>query len=718
MAGAAAILRPGRNCWRVAHAARASFLIDAEAYFAAFRAAAVRAERSIFVVGWDVDSRTALAPAAPDDGWPATLGDFLDALARRRAALHIHVLGWDFAMLYALERELAPIYTLGWRTHRRLHFHLDDRHPVGASHHQKIVVIDDALAFVGGLDLTIRRWDTSAHRPDEPRRVDPSGVPYAPFHDVQIMVDGEAAAALGELARTRWRRATDGEPHAPPRAPGGDPWPDAIRSDAADVEVGIARTEPPYGEREGVEEVKRLYLDAIADARRSIYVENQYFTSAAIADALAARLDEPDGPEIVVVSRLRGGGWLEENTMAVLRARLVRRLRGADRHGRLRVYCPTQAGLGEACINLHAKLMIVDDRLVRIGSANLANRSMGLDTECDLAIEASEPRVAQAIAALRARLLAEHLGTAPEEVVRELDRRGSLVAAIEALRGGARSLAPLDAEIAPQLDALVPDADVIDPERPVDPEEIVEELVPPAEQPRAGKRVLLFAALVVGLALLAAAWRWGPLAEWLDRERLAEAGAAIRGSALAPLWVLGAYVVASLTALPITLLILATAVVFGPFAAFAYALAGALGGAVLGFGIGHALGRDAVRRLAGARLNDLSRRLGRRGVLAVMAVRVLPVAPFTVVNLVAGASHIRLRDFALGTVLGMAPGIAAVSVFADRLLAALHEPSTATLVGLAVVVAAIVAGAVAVRRWIRRRSAGAGRSDAAAPGGA
>ncbi|MCZ7563465.1 MAG: VTT domain-containing protein [Burkholderiales bacterium] len=613
-----------------------------------------------------------------------------------------------------------PIYTLGWRTHRRLHFHLDGRHPVGASHHQKIVVIDDALAFVGGLDLTVRRWDTPAHRADEPRRVDPAGEPYAPFHDVQIMVDGEAAAALGELARTRWRRATGGEPHPAPCAPAADPWPDTIRPDVTDVEVGIARTAPPYREREGVEEVKRLYLDAIRAARRSIYIENQYFTSAAVADALAARLAEPDGPQIVVVSRLRGGGWLEENTMAVLRARLVRRLRETDRHGRLRVYCPTQAGLGEACINLHAKLMIVDDRLVRVGSANLANRSMGLDTECDLAIEANEPRVAEAIAALRTRLLAEHLGAPPDDVADALARCGSLVAAIEALRGGARSLAPLDAEIDPQVDALVPDANVIDPEKPVDPEEIVEELVPPAEQPRAGARIAAFAALVVGIALLAAAWRWGPLAEWLDRERLAEAGAAIRGSALAPVWVLGAYAVAALTALPITLLIVATAVVFGPLAAFAYALAGALGGAMLGFGIGHWLGRDAVRRLAGARLNDLSRRLGRRGVLAVVAVRVLPVAPFTVVNLVAGASHIRLRDFVLGTVLGMAPGIAAVSVFADRLLAALHEPSTATLVTLVFVVAAIVAGAVAVRRWLRRRSAGSGigRSDAAEPGGA
>jgi len=225
------ILDAGRNCWRVARAGRVAFLVDGEAYFAAFRAAAARARHSIFVVGWDVDSRTALVGDAAADGLPATLGDYLDALARRRRTLRIHVLDWDFAMLYALERELLPIYTLGWQTHRRLRFRLDDHHPLGASHHQKIVVVDDALAFVGGIDLTIRRWDTPEHRPDEPRRVDPSGDPYPPFHDVQVMVDGDAAAALGELARERWRRATGRDPRGLAERSDDDPWPTGVEPD-------------------------------------------------------------------------------------------------------------------------------------------------------------------------------------------------------------------------------------------------------------------------------------------------------------------------------------------------------------------------------------------------------------------------------------------------------------------------------------------------------
>lgn len=698
-----AILRAGDNCWRLAHADRVAFLIDGAAYFAAFRAAAERAQRSILIAGWDVDSRTTLVHDDDSGDLPVTLGDVLDALVRRRKALQIHVVSWDFAMLYALEREFLPIYALGWRTHARMHFHLDDGHPVGASHHQKIVVVDDAVAFVGGLDLTIRRWDTPEHRPGDPRRVDPAGDPYAPFHDVQMMVDGAAAVALGDLARERWQRATGNELGKVESQAVHDPWPAGVAPDATDVNVAIARTEPRYAGRREVQEVKQLYLDAIAAARHSIYLENQYFTSAAVGDALAARLAEPDGPEIVVVSRLRGGGWLEQSTMGVLRARLARRLRDVDRHDRLRIYCPDHSGLSEQCIDLHSKVMIVDDRMARIGSANLANRSMGLDTECDLALEATEPRVAHIIVALRNRLLGEHLGVSPAEFGRTLEETGSLIEAIESLRGNARSLAPLDASLDADLDAVVPDAAVIDPERPVDAEELVDEIVPPEEQPHAGKRLTVLALLLVGIAMLAAAWRWGPLAAWVDRDALAHAAAWIRSSAAAPLWILGAYVVASVTAMPITLLIVVTALVFGPIAAFVYALCGSLAGAAAGFVIGQALGRQTIRRIAGARLNRLSRRLGQSGVLAVLAVRVIPVAPFTVVNFVAGASHIRLRDFLFGTALGMAPGIAAVSIFSDRLLAALHDPSPTAVATLVVLAVVIAAGAIGIRWWFARR---------------
>src|SRR5205823_4901455 len=105
--------------------------------------------------------------------------------------------------------EPFPSLKLGWNTPSRVHFRLDNMLPVGASHHQKIIVVDDALAFSGGLDLTIRRWDTSRHAVNDPNRCDPAGQSYRPFHDVQMMVDGDAARVLAELARERWGRVAD-----------------------------------------------------------------------------------------------------------------------------------------------------------------------------------------------------------------------------------------------------------------------------------------------------------------------------------------------------------------------------------------------------------------------------------------------------------------------------------------------------------------------------
>jgi phosphatidylserine/phosphatidylglycerophosphate/cardiolipin synthase-like enzyme/uncharacterized membrane protein YdjX (TVP38/TMEM64 family) len=698
------ILKPGENCWRIERAARAAVLIDGAAYFSAFREAAARARHSIMIAGWDVDSRTDLAPGGTDDGLPRRLGEFLDALVRRRRELQVYVLGWDFSMLYALEREFLPMYSFGWRTHSRVHHHLDDRHAPGGSHHQKIVVIDGALAFVGGIDFAKGRWDTPEHAPENERRRAPEGEPYPPFHDAQMMVDGDAAVAVSELVRKRWETATGHASAGHPRAEA--PWPAPVRPDFEDVDVGIARTVPEYEGEKAVTEVKQLYLDAIEAARESVYFENQYFTSSAVCEAIEARLRGPQAPEFVMVSRKSCDGWLEQETMEVLRARRLRRLRARDAGKRFRAYYPEAPGLGEECIKLHSKLMIVDQQLLRVGSANLNNRSMGLDTECDLAVEARNAAHQRAIAAVRARLVAEHLGAQPEDVAHRIDDKHSLVGAIEALRRqGERTLGEFGAD--ERTDALMPDPEMLDPEKPVDADRLAGELLPQDEQPRAGRRIAIITTVLLAAGGLAAAWRWGPLGDLVDFDALAAWAHSVKNSAMAPLAVIAAFIVGSLVAAPITLLILVTAFVFGTVEGFAYAFVGSILGAAATFWVGRALGRGTVRRLAGGRLNKLSRMLGRRGVLAVVAVRILPVAPFTLVNMVAGASHLRVRDFLLGTALGMLPGITAVVLFSDRLAATVFEPSAANFAWFALALAVIAAVGFALYRGLSKRAAAA-----------
>ncbi len=709
------MLVPGRNCWRIEQATRLAFLVDGEEYFGAVRRALARARHSILILGWDIDSRMRLVPDGANDGLPEPLGEFLNAVVAREPHLSGYVLSWDFAMLYAMEREWLPIYKLDWRTHRRLSFRLDDRHPVGASHHQKVIVVDDALAFVSGYDLTRCRWDTSAHRTADPRRVDHRGEAYPPFHDVGAMVTGDCARALGDLARERWHRATG---HRPPPTPVGDEdvlWPDDVAPVAHDIDVAISRTEPAFAGRAAVTEIRALQLDAIAHARAHLFAENQYFTSRTIADAFAKRITQDDGPEIAVLSPYMQSGWLEISTMGALRARIDHRLREADRHGRYRLYCPTLGWLdhGDGCLNVHSKVMVADDALLIIGSANLSERSLGIDTECNLAIEAGgDPRIAGVIAGLRDRLLAEHLGTTPEAVATAISREGSLHRAIAALaNGNERSLVVIEPRFDPALDALMPDQHVFDPEQPLDPDLVAADLAP--QEVRSGTRARLIgtAAGVAALAIMAVAWRFTPLHEWLALDRLVDIGAAVSEEPWAPLAVLVAYVGAGLVAFPLLVLIAVTALVFGPWLGPVYTIIGATASAALTFGIGRRLGRETVRKLAGKRVNDLSRRLAKRGLIAIAFVRMLPIAPFSIVNVVAGASHIRWSDFLLGTVIGLLPGIVTMTFFVDRAIAALRDPGPDTIGLLALALALIIALAFVLRRMLRGR----GRGDTSAP---
>lgn len=696
------LLRLGYNCWAIARAQRAAFIVDAKDYFEAFYRAALRARRSIVIVGWDFNSQTRLHhdPVAKD-GPPALLGDFLNYLTRRRRGLRIHVLGWDYPVLFAHDRELPPFYGLGgWTPARRVHLRYDDTHPVGASHHQKIVVIDDAIAFSGGIDLTVRRWDCGAHAADDKRRI-AYEKSYPPFHDTMMAVDGEAARRLGELARERWRLATGHRLRSPEVE--SDPWPHELEPSATDVDVGIARTLPPRGELPAVREIEKLYLDMIAAARRTIYIENQYFTAPRIAQALERRLGEPDGPEIVLVLRLLSHGWLEEATMHVLRTRLIQRLQTADRHGRFRVYYPHVPGLPEGnCVDVHSKLLIIDDALLRIGSSNLCNRSMALDTECDLVVEArGQARIAQAIGEFRDKLLAEHLDTQPERVREEIRRAGSVHGAIGAFREQTRTLRQFD-ELPEWPETLLSVASVADPEEPIALETLLserhaEESVA-KDKPAWGK----IAGLVAVVAALMALWRFTPLREVATAEAAIQWAKAFGELWWAPLLLMASYTPACLVMFPRPLITLAAVLAFGPLLGFTYSLLGICASAAVTWWMGRHMRRDTVRRLAGPKLDRMIDVLKKHGLVAMTLLRLVPIAPFAVESIVAGAIGMKLWHVVLGTAIGLLPGTLTTTVFGDAIETAVTGAGEVNwwLVGAAVTL--LAGGAWGVKRWFTR----------------
>jgi phosphatidylserine/phosphatidylglycerophosphate/cardiolipin synthase-like enzyme/uncharacterized membrane protein YdjX (TVP38/TMEM64 family) len=695
------LLREGDTCWRVAEAERVAFLIDGENYFGAVAEALEQARERVFLLGWDFHTDMRLRRGEGE----VELVRYLDALVRRRRGLHVYVLEWDFAMLFAAERQVLPTFRFGTRTHRRLHFALDGNHPPTGSHHEKLVVVDDVVAFTGGLDVTVCRWDSREHRGEDPRRSDPGFPDYGPFHDIGVALEGPVARSLGELARKRWAQATG--KRVPLARSGSSPWPADLAAPLEKVAVGLARTRPAWEGEPACREVEALYLESIRRARHTIYVENQYLTSAAVGDALAERLREREGPEVFLILPEQESGWLESATLGVLRDRLLRRLREADLHDRLVVTHPVLPS-GER-LNVHSKLMIIDDELVRLGSSNLANRSMGLDSELDVAIEAhGEARIRGAITALRDDLLAEHLGSRPEEVRRARDRSGSLRATLEALGAGPRTLCPLEPNPEQPLAEWLPEPRVIDPEQPIGFEQLSAALLPDAMQDPTERRPLLrAAAALAALFALASLWRWTPLSELLVPADLVAFAQPLRAHALGAPLAAAAMAVAGTLMIPITALILACALLFGPWLGFVVALSGALLSALLSYGVGRLLWRDALHRLMTSRVRRLSRYVAARGLFAIATVRVVPVAPFGVVNLAAGASHVGLRDYTLGTLLGMAPGTLAMSLLGDRMRLAVIDPGwTSALTLLAVIGAVLVAGVFAHRRLGRRAEGG------------
>ncbi|MDF1609379.1 phospholipase D-like domain-containing protein [Hoeflea sp. YIM 152468] len=438
-----AILQPGLNVWKKVAAENVLFLIDMESYLEQLKPVLQAAKRSIWIIGWDFNPDFDLDQG--DAGGSCALGPFLRDLADDNPELEIRILIWGEGPVFS-GRTLRFFLKMGWEDHPRIHLHYDLAHPIRASHHQKIVAVDECFAFVGGMDLTAKRWDDRLHRADHPLRLTPDGKAYPPVHDVQVLVSGEAASALAEVARRRW--AEDSGEQVPAHGSLEHAWPSDSQPHIRNCEAGIALTQPGTANSRRRTEAIRLTCDAIAAARHCIYIEAQYLASLRVTRRLAARLKQPAGPEVIIVAPQTTRGAMEQLTMGEGMARCLRMLRRADRHDRLRAtyaVVPAADG-GEQEILVHAKVVIIDDRLARVGSSNLNNRSEGFDTECDLAIEGDSNACRAAIVDLRNDLLAEHLDADKAELARLIEERGSVIAALDALNVRARGLRSLDIE--------------------------------------------------------------------------------------------------------------------------------------------------------------------------------------------------------------------------------------------------------------------------------
>ncbi len=455
------------SIWSHAKASRVHPVVDAAPYFEIIQAAMMNAQHRIMLIGWDFDTRIDLSRSRRKKGDPPKrLGDFILWLADRTPGLEIKLLKWNIGALKMVARGSTMVDVAKWALHKQIQFKLDGAHPVGCSHHQKIVVIDDKMAACGGIDMTADRWDTPEHIDADPKRKRPNGKLYGPWHDITMLVEGEAAAALAELSRARWKLA-GGDPLEPCPADAKSPWPEFLQAEFQFVEMGISRTRATYKDVGPVREIEHLFLEQIARAKKFIYAENQYFASPKIADAIARRMAEDNPPEIIIVNPATADGWLEQKAMDGARAQLIRAIGKHDKTDRFQIYVP-YTKLGDP-IYVHAKMMIVDDEILRIGSANMNNRSLGLDSECDIFIDSQRPgneSAAPGIRMMRATLLAEHCGLAVEKVAELLGKGTMMRDIIENHAGSGRTLRPLELPELTETDKALAENTVLDPDNP------------------------------------------------------------------------------------------------------------------------------------------------------------------------------------------------------------------------------------------------------------
>lgn len=439
------ILSPGRNCWTAdAQVDSCGVLIDGRDYYRAFFEAACAAQKYILIAGWKFHSSVRLLRGrdARRKG-QVQLFPLLRKLCEQNHELHVYILAWNFSLLYVPRWE----WFLRWkfnRAHERLHFEFAGHHRFGGSHHQKFVVIDGRLAFVGGLDLNDDDWDDREHRARNNERAGEWVSATRPYHDIQAYLVGDAAAELARHFQERWRAATHCIlPLKPATSVTRLNYGMPIRAHRVALSRHEERKEP--GPKPTLE-ICKLYSDAIAAAHELIYVENQYFTAQLVGRALAQRMRDATRPtlDVVLVLPKHHDGTLESIALEPPRLRLLEFVARVARHTghRLGVYYTAASGPGEPEIAtlIHSKLLIVDDRFLTVGSANTSNRSMGLDTELNVSWEArigDELDVEASIRRVRVNLLAEHCGLSHDAMaMNKLEHRRGLVSLLDRLAAG------------------------------------------------------------------------------------------------------------------------------------------------------------------------------------------------------------------------------------------------------------------------------------------
>ena len=686
------IFEPGQNCWVESKARFATPLIDCANYYKALHSAIVKASHSIFIVGWDIDSRIRLLRGEDEQNSeaPSVISDLLKWKAQQNPDIKIYLLRWDSSLAFFAQREMWAKEVWEEKTPDNVETVLDDTIPMGGSQHQKIVVIDDEVVFSGGMDVSTNRWDTRDHPVVSSERNGPDGE-YGPLHDVQMVSSGPIVLDFAKLVRWRWQRvaedtpidireeARNGESEPLPKV-----WPDDYPPLFENVECALARTIPFMDEVEPAQEVRHMLLDLIGQAESIIYIENQFTTRQEIAEALNKQLKLKPDLSVIVVSSYEPKGKFECEAFWASRIEFKAILENGIDPKRVKLtYSSIEDMKGrKAYKRIHSKVMTIDDKYLVIGSSNLSNRSMTLDTEIDTVLYGNTPENQARVAQIRNDLLAEHTGRALKDMDEIFNNEYPVQALVNNQIAHGYVLTEVHDEVFTEHSVNNIFRALSDPEEPLISVPTLDGSALPARNPRR-RSIMVMIGLAV-IAVLGGLMFWASQSiDWLSSDNISAFLEKSRGTYFALPTVLLVYVVGGILFFPVTVLSLAVAAIFGPIWGPIYGILGALLSSAILFGIGKISGNAGLRKIGGPKVAAVDEKLKQSGIVGVAAIRMLPIAPFSLVNLVAGISSIGIIQFLVGTFLGMFPPMIAKGLVGDSIAQIWQNPSASTISYLA-----------------------------------
>lgn len=653
-----------------------SLLVCAESYFSQIKDAFLNAQEEILILGWSFNLKTIL----DDDG--TTLEEILFGIPDK---VKIKILVWDYIIFYMADRDPFIGLNIAFKNKKNIQFGRFDFHPMLSSMHIKMVVVDSEVSFVGGIDLDLERRDGKFNFSEDSMRREKDGHMYGPFRDYALRFEGKQIAKdLRTFFEQMWNSQKEQVSRVHQVA-------DKLTPGA---NLFFARTLPKFKGNPKDNSSFQLQRWLFENAKRYIFIENQYLTSGRIVDALIQRLAQPLGPEVVIVVSYGHMPILERISMGALLTDCVKKLLHNDPYQRLKIYTllaprKRQASLrseGREFVKIHSKCVLVDDTYLKIGSSNMNERSLQFDYELDALVSG------EVVKKYREEIFSSLLGNGGEVEFGE-----SIIWTFEKARLKYDKIIEVK-DILQKKSALTDYKDYL----PLDKREMTffekmgQMFIHRREMLRINAKVV--GGIVLLLFIIAGAIFVGPgeakglLDQAVFNLRI-DSSLLLMGLFFFSYLILGAFF------FPLNAYIFLCGAYFSMGEAFALAMTGAMSSAMLTYAMGTLFQKDLDVEAKLEQANRLGKLLRRNSLKTLVFLRIIPLAPFPFVNLVCGKLRMHFGKYVLGTLLGVAPGAAFLIFTEKRLIALFTHPDWGNFVVVILILSLFYAGG----RFLKKR---------------